>query len=45
MKYQKPEIQVIVSALDAVQAMDKAFVLPTDHTEILGTQSAYQSDE
>jgi|HubBroStandDraft_3_1064219.scaffolds.fasta_scaffold937691_1 hypothetical protein len=45
MKYQKPEIQVVVSALDAVQAMDKQPRPLPDNTEILKTVSAYQADE
>ncbi|MGB8062253.1 MAG: hypothetical protein WCF26_10185 [Candidatus Sulfotelmatobacter sp.] len=44
MKYQKPEIRTVVSALDAVQAMEKVILPHPDNTG-LRTESAYQADE
>jgi hypothetical protein len=44
MKYKKPEIQVVVSALDAVRAMEKVIQPFPDGTG-LHTAAAYQADE
>jgi hypothetical protein len=45
MKYQKPEIEVVVPALEAVQAMDKELGMPHDNSEVYRTVSAYHADE
>jgi hypothetical protein len=45
MKYQKPEIRVVVSALDAVQEIGKEISMNPDYTEVWKTTSAYQADE
>jgi hypothetical protein len=45
MKYQKPEIQVVVSALVSVQSMDKEQETPVDTSGIFKTVPAYQADE
>ena len=45
MKYQKPEIQVVVSALVSVQSMDKEQETPVDSSGIFKTVPAYQADE
>jgi len=45
MKYQKPEIQVVVSALVSVQSMEKELETPVDSSGILKSVQAYRADE
>lgn len=45
MKYQKPEIQVVLSALDAVQGMGKQIDPHPDSSEVAKTTPAYRADE
>lgn len=45
MKYEKPEVQMVVSALDAVQAMEKEILPHPDSGGFERTVSAYQADE
>jgi len=45
LKYQKPEVQAVVSALDAVQGMGKEILPHPDNGEVGRTVAAYEADE
>jgi hypothetical protein len=45
MKYEKPEVQVVASALDAIQGMDKQINPHPDSSEVAKTVPAYSAND